>query len=999
MKIFKTKLWRGLSAVFITLTTLAVLLTSLCAQWAGNINAVLGVKSTSSSSASTDDTDAEYYASEFGKGETALNKMIEASRANEIQTLEEGSVLLKNKNGALPLKDNERGVTLLGKASTDPVWRCAAGGPTINSSNAVTLSSALESAGFSINKTVLDATASNGASRNANTGDIGEVPVGFYDAYTSSYASSYNDVAIIVFGRYAGEGNDLFQSGDADGMNQLALHPREKSILEHAANAKKNGSIKKIVVLINSVFAMELDWLNDESYGIDAALNIGTPGTYGFEGVVNLLTGKADPSGHLVDTYAANSLSSAAVQNSGDISYSNSNDISAQCGTKEGFFKYIVEAEGIYVGYKYYETRYNDQVLGANNATSSAGVYASKNNSWNYADEMVYTFGCGLTYANFTQTLKSVTWDKDSHTVTAVVNVKNNGSDNYDGASKCAVQLYVQLPYVSGNAQKSAIQIIGFGKTQALRANEEEDVTITVDDYLFATYDENAINGADKSKMGCYVFDEGDYYFAIGNDSHDALNNVLSSKYGDSVANKLTDAEGNVVEGNADNAICVKLDQTDDVTYATSRETGVVVCNQMQDINVNYFYDNDVVTYLTRDDWNTFPKRYDDIAATAEMIKQLKGNDYVKPDDAPAYSSITMGADNGINFIDMKDVEYDDPKWELFLDQFTLAEMCSQIGDSLGVAAVTSVNKPATSAHDGPYGSQSAYFNGQIAISHCGAPVAAATFNTELLESRGRFLAEDFYFAGTDGAWSPGANLHRTPFSGRNFEYYSEDSIISYIDLEYQSKAMLDKGLAVMPKHFAGNDQETNRYGMSKFMTEQAYRQGALKAFEGALSDGGVLGTMTSYNRIGCVYSGAHATVNVILRGEWGFKGATISDASNEKAWITLKESLVAGTDIYCLDSGRSSELQKYLATSKDGYVLSALRTATKRSMYMYLHCYAINGLTSETVVEVEGLAWWQYAEYAICAVLALAALGSVTMYVLSEIKERKNISEVIIND
>ena len=229
-----------------------------------------------------------------------------------------------------------------------------------------------------------------------------------------------------------------------------------------------------------------------------------------------------------------------------------------------------------------------DQVLGINNATNAKGAYVNKG-AWNYADEMAYPFGYGTSYASFTQTLESVEWDRAEHTVTVTVKVKNDGvpeGSGYNGKSKSVVQLYVQLPWEEGQAEKSAIQLIDFGKTKELAKGEEDTVTLIVDDYIFATYDENATNGADATKKGCYVFDDGNYYFAIGNDSHDALNNVLAAKE----AAGMTDAFGNNVDGDNEKVVKYELEETDNTTYARSVETGEVVSNQFGDVDINSFY-------------------------------------------------------------------------------------------------------------------------------------------------------------------------------------------------------------------------------------------------------------------------------------------------------------------------------------------------------------------------------------------------------------------------
>ncbi|GAS83332.1 glycoside hydrolase family 3 protein [Paenibacillus amylolyticus] len=943
----KKKLWRGLTALSAFLLAFSLFMTELLMSWSGQVNVFLKITPPVIQA----DESSMYYKSKYELSDQGLAEMLVDSDKHDVQTMEEGTVLLKNNQTSLPLRAEERSVTLFGRATADPVYSGNSGGPGMDEKRQVNLYNALKEAGFTINDKLFDAYKNSDVARAKASPDwfIGEVDKNFYTSdLQATYQDNFNDVAIVMLSRDGGEGKDLATT-DRDGMSYLALHNTEKDLLKMI---KDSGKFSKIVVLINSAYAMELGWLEEQEYGVDAALWIGNPGLKGFTGVANVLVGAADPSGRLVDTFAADSLSAPAVRNAGDFQYSNDNG------------HYIIQAEGIYQGYKYYETRYHDAVLGLNNADSSAGAFVNQER-WSYADEMVYPFGYGTSYANFTQQLTSVEWDRNAKTVTAQVKVTNEGypqESAYTGKSKSVVQVYAQLPYEEGQAEKSAIQLVGFGKTSELAAGESEDVTVTIDDYLFATYDENAENGADPSKKGSYVFDPGDYYFAIGNDSHDALNNVMANKQGAAVAGKLLLADGSVVDGDANKAVSVPLETLDNVTYAKSQQTDEVVSNQYEDIDYNYFAEN-VVTYLTRNDWGTYPKAYTDVEATDKLKEVLYNEKYQKPSDAPAYDSFAQGVDAGLKLVDMKDVPFDDDeKWNTFLSQLTIAELSATIGENFGQPAVKSINKPANKNTDGPSGAQSNYLfnNGQPSTAHVSQIVAASTWNQQLLAERGDFIAEDALFSGTTQLWSPGANLHRTPFSGRNFEYYSEDSILSYIMGAVQTEAMQAKGLTAAIKHFVANDQETNRSELATFATEQSYRQGPLKAFEGAFTKGEALGTMMSFSRIGARLAYAdHATLTQVLRNEWGFKGVTITDSVKGNPNIPTVESLVAGTDTFNADTARASEIHKYLASNKDGYVLQELRRANKGFYYSLAKSNLINGLSAETEVE-DFVPWWQ---------------------------------------
>ncbi|NOU82724.1 beta-glucosidase [Paenibacillus sp. LMG 31459] len=970
----KSNMWRGFTSVSAFLLSFSLLMTQLLMSWSGQVNVFLNV------TAPVIEADAStmQYKSDYELSDAGLQAMLADSDRHDVQTMEEGTVLLKNEQAVLPLSSEERSVTLFGRSAADPVYSGNAGGPGMDEERKVSLHSALTEAGFQINDQLFDAYAKSDIARVKAAPDwfIGEVDKGFYTSeLQASYQDSYNDAAIVMLARDGGEGKDLATS-DRDGISYLALHDSEKDLLKMI---KDSGKFAKTIVLINSAYAMELGWIEEEEYGVDAALWIGNPGLKGFTGVANVLTGAADPSGRLVDTFAANSLSSPAVSNAGDFQYANDDG------------HYIVEAEGIYQGYKYYETRYQDAVLRLHNADSNAGAFINKE-GWNYADEMVYTFGYGSSYADFSQELTAVNWDRQAKTVMATVKVTNKGypaESAYTGKSKSVVQLYAQLPYEEGQAEKSAIQLIGFGKTSELAAGESEEITVTIDEYLFATYDANAENGADPSKKGSYVFDPGDYYFAIGRDSHDALNNILVKKEGALVKGKLLAADGSNVAGEPDNAISVPLESLDNTTYAKSQHTGEVVSNQFEDVDINYFAEN-TVTYLTRNDWDTYPEPYKDITATDELKEIMYNQKYQKPADAPAYDSFTQGAEVTLKLLDMKDVPFeDDVTWNKFLDQLTISELSATVGENFGQPAVKSINKPANKNTDGPSGSQSSYLYGgnHAATFHVVQVVAAATWNSALIAERGKFIAEDCLFSGTSQLWSPGGNLHRTPFSGRNFEYYSEDSILTYHMGAVQTEAMQAKGLTAAIKHFVANDQETNRQELSTFMTEQAYRQGPLKGFEGAFTEGGALGTMMSFSRIGgsLAYSD-NATMKQVLRNEWGFKGVTITDSVKGNPNIPTIESLVAGTNTFNADTGRASEVHKYLASKKDGYVLQELRRANKHFYYSLAKSNLLNGLTDD--IEVEGFTpWWQTFLKVTNYILIALTLLSVFMFIRSSLR------------
>lgn len=967
----RTGLWRGLTPILWLLFTLCIGCTILLMQWAGQVDLILGVQHDTVSGGTGEIVYKSNYAEADGsltdEGKARLRQDI---HAHGVRTMEEGAVLLKN-DGALPLAEGVKNVTLLGRATADPVYRNTSGGPSFDTSDGVTLRGALEDAGFSVNSTVYDAYAASDKYRDKVTGDIGEEDPDFFTGEITSSFSGYDDAAIVMLSRYSGEGNDLLIK-DVDGISQLALHPDEQYVLQIA-----NQYFDTVILLINSGNPLELGWLDNEQYGADAALWIGTPGQYGFEGVANILTGQANPSGGLIDTYATDSLSSAAVQNFGDYTYTNAEGMGLKgVGLKDVTNKYLVQAEGIYVGYKYYETRYEDCVLGRYNAASETGTFASTG-VWNYAEEVAFPFGFGLSYTTFSYEITELTSDGgEGEEFTVTVRVTNTG----DVAGKTPVQIYVQAPYTDYDrenlVEKSAVQLVAFGKTGEIAPGESEEVQVTVDKYLLASYDTAAHGGE-----GGYILDEGNYYFGTGNGAHEALNNILAFK---AEEEKLTvtlfDHDGTAVEGSTAAAAMWRLDEFDEETYENSPQTGARIENKMQEADINYWQEG-AVTYLTRQNWNTFPKEYTDISATQAMADILNKDTlgdgtyemYEKPADAPGKSAYTQGAEVTVKFIEMKDVAYeDDEKWDAFLDQLTVAQLAAMTKDMSSISAIASIGFPGIRENDGP--------DGACGIAYVGESVAAATFSPELLTERGDLMGEEALFSSISSQWAPGGNIHRTPFGGRNFEYYSECANMSYLCAGYQCKAMQAKGLTASIKHFCGNDQETNRKGVCTFMSEQGWRQGPLRGFEGAFTKGGSLGTMTSYSRYGLILTAECSAVNNdILRGEWGFKGFTITDAQSGSAL----DDVIGGTDVNAMQD-YTREIITQINTKDDGYMLGKVRQANKNVFYTLLRSNIINGLSVDSVINEGIMSWWQYVVIVIDVVVGVAAAGSTALYVLN---------------
>ncbi|WP_240544376.1 glycoside hydrolase family 3 protein [Bifidobacterium sp. SO4] len=1005
-------LWRGLTSVAATLLVFGVCGTQTALTYTGTINSQLGTSSTKIVSDGTSSADTEYYKSSYGElNAENLQKLIKDAYAEAVTSQEEGSVLLRNENDALPMKAGR--VTLFGHAVVQPVYdpgganSAAAENPDIT----IDLKEALESAGFKINDTLYQAYAKSDTTRVASnnlqiSGDprtpgkqlpepvLGEEPASFYtNDLKSSWQNDYNDAAIVMLAREGGEDTEMMME-DPEGISSLSLHQDEKDLLQMI---KDSGKFSKIIVLLNSAYPMEVEWLDD--YGVDACLWIGNPGNRGFEGVANLLTGKANPSGRLVDTYAVSSLSSpAAHTNSQNITqWTNKDQVVSSVTDKDINVQNVaVQAEGIYVGYKYYETRYEDTIIDPSSGASSGVGATNDASSWKYENEVSYPFGYGLSYTTFDQELTGVTYDEDKDLFTAEVKVTNTG----DVAGQSVVELYAQTPYGDYErknlVEKSAIQLAGQGKTKELAPGASETVKITVNRYLLASYDYTKAKG--------YILSAGDYYFAIGDNAHDALNNVLNNVLAAKGAAGMTDIDGNAVDGDAAKTYHWSYDKIDTDTYKYS-DTGEEVTNQFEDADANY-WQKDAVTYLTRSDWKgTFPTEPVQMTATDEMIELLKGDLYKKADDAKSVSDYTQGADNGLTFAKMKDVAFDDDDtWNKYLDQMTLEEMVNQLPDLFGGKALDSVGLPSFVSGDGTasigantYAKE--YGDTREVTLYPSTIVEASSWNYERMQRRGELQGEEALYCKMPMFWAGGGNMHRTPFGGRNGEYYSEDSTMIYLDAIAELTAIQAKGVAPGIKHLAGNDQELYREGLNVFFNEQAFREGALKAEEGVLTNDRTLALMHSFNRLGVVWASSdEALVTQVIRKEWGFKGLQITDGIAGGSYkMHFASSLAAGTNMYCLDFGDTSAagVLQAIKNNDDGYLYGKLREAVKYKHYTLAHSILMNGLDANSKV-VRIIPWWQYALYGVDGVFGLLTVGCAVMLGLTS--RRKNVSVIVQN-
>jgi len=967
---------RGVAGILAFLLLICTAATTLTFHYAGIINSTLGI-STSTVIHPDDAEAAIVYDNEYGtdssNNQAALLLEIDVATEN-IRQAEEGTVLLTNQNNALPLAGDAQ-VTVFGNGAFHSVGTSAQ--TPFESITASTLPSALQTVlGENQVNVVLGETA-YASLGTTSPSQVVEGAVADVRAQESSWQSQYNDAAIVVLSRAGGESNDPVMITE-EGRHYLGLSQNEEDLMAYLQNQKAAGVFKRIIVLINSEQAMELGWLDD--YSVDACLIVGRPGAVGYTGVCNILVGSVNPSGRVVDTYAANSLSSPAVTYAGgntqkwsNLDWVAANDADYGDGTSES--SWIAYAEGIYVGYKYYETRYEDVVLGQGGADSAVG--SSSGQGWSYIDEVAFPFGHGLSYTTFEQKLDGVEYDPNTDSYLVTVTVTNTGA----AAGMDVVQVYAQTPYGdyerSNGVEKAAVQFVGMGKTDTLQPGQSATLTVDVDRYFLASYDVYGAKG--------YILSAGDYYLSIGENAHDALNNILAAK-GYSTGN------GMDRDGSSSNVYTWNQPALDTESYRSSRFTDAEVTNQFEKAGLNYYGVD--FTYLSRSDWaGTYPERPISLVMTEEMLRDMVANWYTA-EEYDTGETFTFGADNGLTFADLYNTDYDDEDiWNAFLDQLSVDEMLSLITDNDGYAAIESMGMPGANRTDDNIGIGPLACNGNNCITWVSEVTTARTWNTERFSQRGRLLGIEAVFCNATEIWYGGGDLHRTPFGGRNHQYFSEDGNFGYIVGAYEAKAMQAMGVNYCIKHFALNDQETCRDGVASFANEQSLRENNLRAFEGAFCEGGAASVMTAFNRIGCIPNNANkALLAGVLRGEWGFKGHITSDGYSSFAYKNhFAEFLVAGQDYYCLDAGAFSSGINKLISAGDTAIIPYLRRAAKNDLYVISRSFATNGLTSGSVV-VRLIPTWQKAVLIATAVLGVGFLACTAASVILTYKKKSDV-------
>lgn len=874
--------------------------------------------------------DTEYYKSEVDYDIQKL-KQIQADFARQIQ--QEGTVVLKNVN--LPLAETGS-ITLLGGGSAENAEHGflygGGGSGAISTSDSLNLKEIFESAGYAVNPVMWDYynTGAGMSNRNMASGVVGEKPIANMSATELNSITQYQDVGVVVISRPGAEATDLpFATAEDPNKHYLELSQNEIDLVNFACENFNN-----VVVLLNTMQAIELDPILDKNLSI---LWIGGAGQQGATILPDVLNGKAAPSGRLVDTFASDLLSAPSTVNQGSFMWT-----SADGSTQNPYYVY---AESIYVGYRYYETRYADAVTGRANA-----------GNFDYTKEVSFPFGYGLSYTSFAYSDFAMT-EKDD-TVTVSVKVTNTG----DSAGKEVVQVYMQAPYtdfdIANRIEKEAVALVGFDKTAELAPGASETVTIDIPKEYMKAYD------AYVNKT--YIVEAGDYYFAVGSNAHDALNNILA-------AQDLTDEQKARMDAQGDASFCAKVTQkdTDTTTYAVT-STGTTITNQLDDVDINY-YDSDFV-YLSRNDWvGTYPTPYGGAGKTMTATDAMFAAHAVPdPQPDPDAQMPTTGASNGLTLASMIGLDYDDPLWEDLLDELTYDEMAALIRGSFGNQAVSSIQKPFMLDSDGPAGITASLAGQATGFGYPVEVLVASTWNLDITERMGELVGEDSLMTLASGWYAPGVNIHRSSFSGRNFEYYSEDPLLSGEMAGTVIRGAAKKGAYCYMKHFAINDQETNRVRGNNFCNEQAARQLYLRPFEIPIREYDANAMMIAMNAVGMTWIGHHRGIlQNIVRDEWGFNGAILTDTSGRFDTSINDTAIWAGVDMFL--GNRDIDPADFASAG----MMQELREAAHHTLYMTANSNGMNGFASNTKVVKVTPPWVIWLAIANAVVILGALIGS----------------------
>lgn len=857
-----------------------------------------------------------------GRGSVS-EETVEHSKEVIQEVGEEGMVLLKN-DGTLPLASDIKNVNVFGWASVSPVFSGTGSGAS-DSTGSIAVAESLEMAGFETNDTLINlykeyederpGAFENEEGWRMTDWSLPEPPVDYYTDEIMDEAKEFSDTAVVTIARTGGEGRDepmdmkslidgtydprgeygnaLYDyydgvynnNGDYDDFEQ-GEHYLELSNTEEAMIAMVSSEFENVIVLINANNTLELGWVENEA--IDAVILAPGTGATGMAALGGILNGTINPSGKTVDTYVYDLTSTPTYNNFGSFIYNNTQELVeaslAADPAYQGVQAFVNYAEGIYVGYKFYETAAEEGLI-------------------NYEEMVQYPFGYGLSYTTFTQEIANFT--DNGNSISMDVNVTNTG----EVSGKTPVEIYYTPPYTEGGIEKASVNLIEFGKTDILELGESEMLSFEIAKEDMASYDSSEL----KVSGGGYILEQGEYVISLRSDAH----TVIAEE---------------------------RFTVDEDIVYSgEGRESDILTAtNQFED------YSAGDVTYLSRangfanyNEATAAPSEEDYVMDEATLAsvteKSVAFYDPTKYDN-PEDEMPVMGADNGVELADLTGKDYDDPLWEDLLDQLSMEDMTEMVNlAGFQTVAVKSVGKVATLDSDGTSGLNDWY----IQVYGTAYPVEvliAQTWNKELAYDVGDALAAEYADCGIYGWYGPAMNIHRSAFGGRNFEYYSEDSVLSGHIASSEVNAAAERGVYAYIKHFALNEQEGNRCCMLlTYSNEQAIREIYLKPFEMSvknfdLENNKPLAVMSSFVFIGDRWSGANPNLlNTVLREEWGFRGMVLTDWNGSYGYQNTDDCVRNGNDAML---GFMQHESNKLTDTDSATLAKALRQASKNIMY-----------------------------------------------------------------
>jgi len=842
-----------------------------------------------------------------------------SDKATELCTriAEEGIVLLKNEANVLPLKTDSN-LNVFGWASTNPCYGGTGSGSLSDAYETVSLLQGLEDAGFKLNTGLTDFYTAYRSDR-PNVGMWEQdwtLPEPLKESYTSELmtdAKAFSDTALIVITRVGGEGADLptdvstvtYTDNSAEykdfeaGGHYLQLSRTEKDMVDLVCSNFDN-----VVLVYNGANAMELGFVNDYSQ-IKSAIWCPGTGQSGFEALGEIVSGAVNPSGKTSDTFAADLTATPHYNNFGSFIYDNMNEFAGKAFKGEATYpSFINYVEGIYVGYRFYETAAEEGLI-------------------DYGKTVLYPFGYGMSYTSFSQEMGNLA--EADGTISFDVTVTNTG----DKAGKDVVEVYYNPPYTNGGIEKASANLIAFDKTDLLEPGQSQTIAVSFQAEDMASYD--------AAEKGAYVLEAGDYKISIRTDSHNVIKEQIYTAASETVYDEAnprsTDkaaAENRFADAKGEPTYLSRADGFANYKEATAKPANLTMPEKYKATFVNN-------------------SNYDPAAHNnAEDIKPV------------------TGAKNGLSLAAMRGLDYDDPQWEKLLDQLTVGEMDTMVAiGGYQTSAAKSVDKVGTVDCDGP-ASINNNFTGTGSIGFPSAVLIASTWNRDIAEEFGESIGKMADEMKVSGWYAPAMNTHRSAFAGRNFEYYSEDGILAGKMAASAIMGAERHGVYAYMKHYALNDQETNRTNMLCTWTgEQAIREIYLRPFEIAVKEGGAKAVMSAFNYIGTEYAGASdALLNKVLRDEWGFRGLVLTDYFGGYGYQNADQEIRNGNDAMLVAYDTETN---HLKDTSSATSLQAMRKASKNIMYTVVNSRAYEGNNAKG-----GMLPWQIA--AIVADVILAA-------------------------